>query len=136
MLGALSPLDHVEPKEWDEVMAVNVTANWRLIRSLDPLLQRSDAGRAVFLTSGAACAAARLLGPYSVSKAALELMARIYAAETAIDHDAGQHVQSRAEPHPHARERDAGRGPDDAADAGEVRGEDRRPLPAGLRRDR
>ncbi|MGE3877015.1 MAG: SDR family NAD(P)-dependent oxidoreductase, partial [Parvibaculaceae bacterium] len=48
ILGKLSPLGHIEPKTWDEVMAVNVTANWRLIRSLDPLLKRSDDGRAIF----------------------------------------------------------------------------------------
>jgi len=54
VLGKLSPLGHIEPKTWDEVMAVNVTANWRLIRSLDPLLRRSDDGRAIFVTSGAA----------------------------------------------------------------------------------
>jgi NAD(P)-dependent dehydrogenase (short-subunit alcohol dehydrogenase family) len=83
LLGALSPLGHIEPKVWDDVMAVNVTANYRLIRSLDPLLQASDAGRAVFLTSGAAWVANPYWGVYSVSKAAVELMARIYAAETA-----------------------------------------------------
>ena len=64
-------------------MAVNVTANWRLIRSLDPLLQKSEAGRAVFITSGAAWTAMAYWGPYAVSKAALELLARTYAAETA-----------------------------------------------------
>ena len=83
ILGALTPMSHVEPKVWDDVMAVNVTANYRLIRSLDPLLQKSDAGRAVFLTSGAAWVANAYWGPYSVSKAAVELMARIYATETA-----------------------------------------------------
>jgi NAD(P)-dependent dehydrogenase (short-subunit alcohol dehydrogenase family) len=83
LLGALSPMSHVEPKVFDDVMAVNVTANYRLIRSLDPLLQKSDAGRAVFLTSGAAWTPMAYWGPYSVSKAAVELMARIYAAETA-----------------------------------------------------
>jgi NAD(P)-dependent dehydrogenase (short-subunit alcohol dehydrogenase family) len=83
LLGTLSPLGHIEPKVWDDVMAVNVTANYRLIRSLDPLLQKSDAGRAVFLTSGAAWVAMAYWGVYSVSKAAVELMARIYAAETA-----------------------------------------------------
>jgi NAD(P)-dependent dehydrogenase (short-subunit alcohol dehydrogenase family) len=82
LLGVLSPLGHIEPKVWDDVMAVNVTANYRLIRSLDPLLQKSTAGRAVFLTSGAAWAPIAYWGPYSVSKAAVELMARIYAAET------------------------------------------------------
>src|SRR5437016_1118175 len=83
VLGSLSPLGHIEPKVWDDVMAVNVTANYRLIRSLDPLLQKSDAGRAVFLTSGAAWVAMAYWGVSSVSKAAVELMARIYAAETA-----------------------------------------------------
>src|SRR5205085_2349218 len=52
VLGPLSPLGHVEPKVWDDVIAVNVTANWHLIRSMDPLLRASDAGRVVFLTSG------------------------------------------------------------------------------------
>ena len=54
ILGPLSPLGHVETKAWDEVMAVNVTANWRLIRAMDPLLKRSDAGRVVFISSGVA----------------------------------------------------------------------------------
>src|SRR6202789_3623639 len=51
--GPRSPLDHVEPAAWDDIMAVNVTANWHLIRAMDPLLKRSKAGRAVFITSGA-----------------------------------------------------------------------------------
>jgi NAD(P)-dependent dehydrogenase (short-subunit alcohol dehydrogenase family) len=83
VLGRLSPLGHVEPKVWDEVMAVNLTANWRLIRSLDPLLRAAPAGRAVFVTSGAAVAASAYWGPYSVSKAGLEALARTWAAETA-----------------------------------------------------
>ena len=62
-------------------MAVNVTANWQLIRCMDPLLQLSDAGRVVFLTSGAAVNARAYRGPYSASKAALEVLARTYAAE-------------------------------------------------------
>lgn len=83
VLGPVSPLAHIEPKAWDEVIAVNVTANWRLIRSMDPLLRASDAGRAVFLSSGAARNAQAYRGPYSMSKAALEIIARTYAAETA-----------------------------------------------------
>ncbi len=83
VLGELMPLGHVNPKTWDQVMAVNVTANWRLIRSLDPLLRASAAGRAVFLTSGAAHVAKAYWGPYAVSKAALEVLVRTYAAETA-----------------------------------------------------
>jgi NAD(P)-dependent dehydrogenase (short-subunit alcohol dehydrogenase family) len=82
VLGRLSPLGHIEPKTWDEVMAVNVTANWRLIRSFDPLLRQSEAGRAVFVTSGAARTIYAYWGPYAVSKAALETLAKTYAAET------------------------------------------------------
>ena len=82
LLGDLTPLGHVDPKTWDTLMAVNVTANWRLIRSLDPLLRASDAGRALFVSSGAAHKCTAYWGPYSVSKAALEALARTYAAET------------------------------------------------------
>src|SRR6185312_6046039 len=57
LVGSNSPLDHYEPKEWDDVMAVNVTANWNLIRHMNGLLRRSDAGRAVFITSGSATSA-------------------------------------------------------------------------------
>ena len=81
--GPSSPLGHVEPKAWDEVIAVNITANWHLIRCMDPLLQRAPAGRVVFITSGSAHNARAYRGPYSVSKAALETMARTYANETA-----------------------------------------------------
>ena len=82
LVGPSSPLDHVQPKDWEEVMAVNVTANWHLIRAMDALLRRSDAGRAVFISSGAAHNMRAYRGPYSVSKAALEALARTYAAET------------------------------------------------------
>ena len=80
--GQRSPLDHVEPKGWDDILAVNVTANWHLIRAMDPLLKRAAAGRAVFITSSAATNARAYAGPYSVSKAALNALARTYAAET------------------------------------------------------
>ncbi|RVU15985.1 SDR family NAD(P)-dependent oxidoreductase [Methylobacterium oryzihabitans] len=83
VLGALMPLAHVDPKTWASALDVNVTANWRLIRSLDPLLRRSDAGRAIFVTSGAASACKAYWGPYAVTKAALEALVRTYAAETA-----------------------------------------------------
>jgi len=81
ILGTPSPLGHIEPKTWDDIMAVNVTANWQLIRFLDPLLKLSDAGRAVFVTSGLAAAARAYFGVYAVSKAALEVLVRTYAAE-------------------------------------------------------
>src|SRR5262252_4756705 len=79
----IDPLGHAEAHAWDEVMAVNVTANWRLIRALDGLLRRSEAGRVVFVSSGVAALTLAYWGPYAVSKAALEALARTYAAETA-----------------------------------------------------
>jgi NAD(P)-dependent dehydrogenase (short-subunit alcohol dehydrogenase family) len=81
LLGAITPLSHLEPRVWDEVMAVNVTANWRLIRSLDALLRKSDSGRALFVTSGITKVFLPYWGVYSVSKAALEALVRTYAAE-------------------------------------------------------
>ena len=83
ILGPLSPLSHVEPKDWDNLVAVNITANWQLIRCMDALLQRSQAGRAVFLTSGVAHMGRAYWGPYAASKAALEVLVRTYAAECA-----------------------------------------------------
>jgi NAD(P)-dependent dehydrogenase (short-subunit alcohol dehydrogenase family) len=80
--GPSSPLSHVEPKAWDDVLALNVTANWQLIRHFEALLKASDAGRVVFVTSGAAHNARAYRGPYGVSKAALEALARTFAAET------------------------------------------------------
>ncbi len=71
VLGTLSPAGHIEPADWAEVMDINLTANWRLIRSLDPLLRRSEAGRAIFVTSGAAASPHAYWGAYAVSKAAL-----------------------------------------------------------------
>ncbi len=82
ILGPSSPLDHITPKDWDEVMKVNVTANWQLICAMDALLRRSEAGRVVFITSGAAHNLRPYLGLYATSKAALEAVARTYAAET------------------------------------------------------
>ncbi len=81
ILGPMTPLGHIDPKDWTGVMDLNVTANWRLIRSLDPLLQASDAGRALFVTSGAAHKHRPFWGPYAISKAALESLALTYAAE-------------------------------------------------------
>jgi NAD(P)-dependent dehydrogenase (short-subunit alcohol dehydrogenase family) len=81
ILGPLTPVGHIPPGIWQEVMDVNVTANYRLIRSLDPLLRRSDAGRAIFVTSGASSGRNAYWGPYAVSKAALEALVLSYAAE-------------------------------------------------------
>jgi len=82
MLNTPSPLPHIEPKVWNDLIAVNITANWQLIRTLDPLLRRAEAGRAVFMTSGLSYLARPYFGLYAVSKAALEIMVRTYAAET------------------------------------------------------
>ncbi|HEX9488711.1 MAG TPA: SDR family NAD(P)-dependent oxidoreductase [Stellaceae bacterium] len=83
VLGSLSPLGHFEPKVWGEVMDVNLTANWRLVRALDPLLRLSQAGRAIFTTCAASRDAVPYWGAYAASKAALETMVRIYAGEVA-----------------------------------------------------
>jgi NAD(P)-dependent dehydrogenase (short-subunit alcohol dehydrogenase family) len=80
--GQRSPLGHVDPNAWDEAIAINLTANYHLIRAMDPLLRRAAAGRVVFMTSGATTHTRAYAGPYSVSKAALNVLARTYAAET------------------------------------------------------
>ena len=81
VLGVVTPLGHMTPKVFDELMAINVTANWRLIRSFDMLLRQSDAARVLFLTSDEAERCRPYWGPYAASKAALQAMARAYAAE-------------------------------------------------------
>jgi NAD(P)-dependent dehydrogenase (short-subunit alcohol dehydrogenase family) len=83
LLGTLSPIGHIDPEIFEKVLAVNVTANWRLIRSLDPLLQRSDAGRAIFVTSGISRRVVPYWSAYAASKAALDMMVATYAAECA-----------------------------------------------------
>jgi NAD(P)-dependent dehydrogenase (short-subunit alcohol dehydrogenase family) len=83
VLGSLSPIGHIEPKLFEQVMAVNVTANWRLIRSIDPLLRASDAGRAIFVTSGISRKVVPYWGAYAASKAALDMLVGVYAAEIA-----------------------------------------------------
>jgi len=81
VLGQMSPLTHTDPQAWQEVIDVNLTANWRLIRSLDPLLRQSTAGRAIFVSSGVARDVRAYWGAYAVSKAALEMLVGIYAKE-------------------------------------------------------
>lgn len=81
ILGVISPIGHVEAKVFEKVMLLNVTATWRLIRSVEPLMTRSDAGRAVILSSGAAHKCRPFWGPYSASKAAVEALARTWAGE-------------------------------------------------------
>jgi NAD(P)-dependent dehydrogenase (short-subunit alcohol dehydrogenase family) len=81
ILGPLSPLHHVTEDAWKAVLDVNLTANWRLIRTLDPLLKRAEAGRAVFATSGASIGKYAYWGPYAASKAGLEALVKTYAQE-------------------------------------------------------
>src|SRR5215470_16088737 len=81
--GPSSPLGHIDLKPWNDVIAVNLTANFQLIRCMEPLLRASDAGRAVFITAGSARVAPGYRGPYAASKAALETLVRVWAAETA-----------------------------------------------------
>ena len=132
ILGPLSPLGHVEPKDWDNILAVNVTANWQLIRCMDPLLRRASAGRAVFVTSGLSWMARAYTGAYAASKAALEALARVYAAECASTERARQSVRAGADAHAHVYERLAGHRSRNAAGAGGSRQGDRAAVPAGL----
>lgn len=83
ILGDLTPVHHMDPDAWEAVIALNLSANWRLLRSLDPLLRASDAGRAIFVTSGAAHGVFPYWGAYATSKAALETLVKTYAAENA-----------------------------------------------------
>jgi NAD(P)-dependent dehydrogenase (short-subunit alcohol dehydrogenase family) len=81
--GVFSPLGHIDPDVWSEVLDLNLTANWRLIRATDPLLRMAPSGRAVFVTSRLARDALPYYGAYALSKAGLETMVRIYAGEIA-----------------------------------------------------
>lgn len=81
MLGTISPIGHLEAKTFEKVMLINVTSQWRLIRSVDPLLRKSDAGRGIVLTSNAAHSARPFWGLYSASKAAVETLTRSWAGE-------------------------------------------------------
>ena len=81
VLGRLGPAAHMPPKTWDESVAVNLTANWRLIRAFDPLLRASDAGRVIFVSSGVTRGVFAYWSAYAATKAALESLAKTYAAE-------------------------------------------------------
>ena len=83
MLGTLTPVTHMEPMEWQRVISVNLAANLRLLRSAESLLRASDAGRIIFTSSGLAQRPLAYWGAYCASKAALEMMAKTFAAETA-----------------------------------------------------
>lgn len=83
-LGDITPVSHLKPKVWNQLMDLNVTANYRLIRSLDPLLRAADHGRALFIGSSSIVREPRQFwGGYAVSKAALETLVKTYALEVA-----------------------------------------------------
>ncbi len=82
LLGVLTPVHQIDPKVWDEVMAVNLTACWRLTRAMDPLLRASDSGRAIYVTSAVGHQPRAFWGTYAISKAGLDMMAKVYAEET------------------------------------------------------
>jgi NAD(P)-dependent dehydrogenase (short-subunit alcohol dehydrogenase family) len=120
VLGAITPVSHVEPGLWDRVMTVNATASWRLIRSLEPLLKASDAGRALFLTSSRAASPRAFWGAYSASKAAMEAIVRAWADEVehtrvraAIIDPGAMRTRMRAEAYP-------GENPADLPDPSEI----------------
>ena len=107
VLGNLSPVGHIDPKVWDQVIAVNLTANWRLIRSMDPLLRQSDAGRVIMVTSTVGASPRAYWGAYAVSKAGLDNLALTYAAEVAktpirvnLINPGGTRTQMRARAYP------------------------------------
>jgi len=81
LLGSLTPVSHIEPKHWDRLVAVNLTASFRLIRSMEPLLRASEHPRAIFLTSSRAAAPKAFWGSYGATKAAMEALVRTWADE-------------------------------------------------------
>lgn len=81
VLGPLTPVSHLEPKGWDMILSTNLTANWRLIRAMDPLLRAADAGRALFFSSSVAKTRPAFWGAYTATKAALEAIVDVYADE-------------------------------------------------------
>ena len=82
ILGTLTPLSHLDQNVWDETISINLTAQWHLIKAMEPLLTKAPAGRAILVSSGAAQCSYPFWGPYAVSKAGLETMGRVWAGET------------------------------------------------------
>jgi NAD(P)-dependent dehydrogenase (short-subunit alcohol dehydrogenase family) len=81
VLGELTPVSHLDAKVWDRAISVNLTAVYRLIRSLEPLFKRAPAARAIFLTSGAASRPRAFWGVYAATKAGLESLVGCWADE-------------------------------------------------------
>ena len=119
MLGTPSPLGHIEPKVWDDVMAVNVTANWQLIRSLDPLLKQAEAGRAIFITSGLCVYGAPLFRALRRLKGGARGHSAHLRGRSRANQSARQSVQPGADAHAHDGDRVSRHRSGDAADAGD-----------------
>ena len=119
--GTFSPLGHIDPKLWGEIIDLNLTANWRLIRAMDPLLRAAPDGRAIFVTSGIARDPRAYWGPYAVSKAGLEVLVQDLRRRDREDRGARQPDRAGRRAHPAARPRLSRRRPDDPAAAGERR---------------
>ncbi len=134
VLGVISPIGHIEAKVFEKVMTINVTATWRLIRSVDPLLARSDAGRAVIISSGAAHKCRPFWGAYSASKAAVEALARTWAKRKSKHTAAGHQRRSGSDTHGDASAGGAGRRSADATAS--LRGRKGDPAIAGAWCDR
>lgn len=107
VLGGISPTGHIDPKRWDDTLTVNLTASWRLIRALEPLLKAGEAGRAIFLTTGRVARPKAFWGPYAATKAGMEALVRCWADEVehtpvrAVLLDPGQmRTRMRAEAYP------------------------------------
>ena len=83
VLNKLTPVAHIDPRDWAETVAVNLTAAWRLIRSCDPPLRASDAGRAVFVTTGRVLRPKAYWGMYGATKAGMEHLVQTWAQEVA-----------------------------------------------------
>lgn len=81
LLGTISPIGHIKAKDFEKVMTVNVNATWRLMRTVEPMMKQSDAGRGIFLSSTVAHSCRPFWGAYSASKAAIEVLARTWANE-------------------------------------------------------
>jgi NAD(P)-dependent dehydrogenase (short-subunit alcohol dehydrogenase family) len=132
ILGELAPITHIDPPVWDAAMAINVTANWRLIRTLDPLLRASDAGRAIFCVLLRRPQVHGLLGPVLDLQGRARSTGAHLRRRNRLDAGARHASQSRSAAHRHAPRRHAGRGPDDAQDARGPRPAHRPPRFAGL----
>jgi NAD(P)-dependent dehydrogenase (short-subunit alcohol dehydrogenase family) len=111
VLGTLSPLGHLSTESWAETIDINLNANWRLIRTLDPVLKLSDSGRAIFVTSGAASAS----------------LGENIRPRNCIDEHPREPDQSRPNPHRYARQGISGRRPNDFEDTRRYRATLRKP---------